>query len=86
MGVSTRHLHSYVRKYPAHGLVRKYTALSHMCKFDLLHLSVNLDYAVSYVNSLGAGAVFSTLKHNWRGKKYLKLLSAQSLLTVHIIC
>lgn len=68
VGVSTRHLHSYVRKYPAHGLVRKYTALSHMCKFDLLHLSVNLDYAVSYVNSLGAGAVFSTLKHNWRGK------------------
>ena len=86
VGVSTRHLHSYVRKYPAHGLVRKYTALSHMCKFDLLHLSVNLDYAVSYVNSLGAGAVFSTLKHNWRGKKYLKLFSAQSLLTVHIIC
>ena len=30
--------------------------------------SLRQDYAVSYVNSLGAGAVFSTLKHNWRGK------------------
>ena len=77
MGVSTRHLHGHVRKYPAHGLVRKYTAHSHMCKFDLLHLSVNLDYAVSYVNSLGAGAVFSTLKHNWRGKNIKIIFSAK---------